>query len=63
MAYRIVEADCTGCGSCEFDCPNRAIRMKGDIYAINPGKCTECEGLFDAPQCVSVCPADAIVHA
>jgi ferredoxin len=37
--------------------------MKGDIYAINPKKCTECSGKFDAPQCVSACPNDAVLHA
>jgi ferredoxin len=60
MAYRIDPASCTGCGSCEFDCPNGAISAKGDVYVINPKKCTECKGHFDKPQCVSLCPADAI---
>lgn len=63
MAYMIKAEDCTGCGSCEFECPNRAIKMKGDIYVINPDKCTECVGKFDSPQCVAACPNDAIVHA
>jgi len=63
MAYRIDANACTGCGSCEFECPNVAISMKGDIYTINPKKCTECQGHFDAPQCVSACPADAVLHA
>jgi len=60
MAYRIDAAGCTGCGSCEFDCPSAAISMKGDIYAINAKKCTECKGKFAKPQCVSACPSDAI---
>jgi ferredoxin len=63
MAYMIKASDCTGRGSCEFEYPNRAISMKGDIYAINPKKCTECSGKFDAPQCVSACPNDAVLHA
>jgi ferredoxin len=63
MAYKIIEAGCTGCGSCEFVCPNKAIKMKGDLYFINPDKCTECQGKFDVPQCVANCPADTIVHA
>jgi ferredoxin len=63
MAYKIDASGCTGCGSCEFECPNGAIRMKGDIYVINPGKCTECQGHFDVPQCVSACPNDAVLHA
>lgn len=60
MPYRINASDCTGCGSCEFDCPNAAITMKGDVYAINPKKCTECRGHHAKPKCVSLCPADAI---
>jgi ferredoxin len=56
MAYQIIASQCTVCGACEFECPNAAIRLKGDVYIINPKKCTECEGHFDTPQCASVCP-------
>ena len=27
---------------------------------IDPAKCTECVGHFDAPQCREVCPVDCI---
>lgn len=63
MAYQIDAAGCTGCGSCEFECPNRAIKMKGDVYVINAAKCTECVGFFDTPQCVGACPTDSIARA
>ncbi len=63
MAMRINAAECTACGSCEFDCPNGAIRMKGDAYRIDAAKCSECSGLFDSPRCAAACPADAIVAA
>jgi ferredoxin len=56
MAYKIVASQCTVCGACEFECPNAAISIKRDMYVIDAGKCTECEGHFDTPQCVSVCP-------
>jgi ferredoxin len=56
MAYKIIASQCTACGACEFECPNAAIRMKGDIYIIDAAKCTECEGSFDKPQCSEVCP-------
>ncbi|MFO1154100.1 MAG: 4Fe-4S binding protein [Rhodospirillales bacterium] len=62
MAYKIDPSGCTGCGSCEFACPNRAITMKGDVCVINAAKCTECAGLFDEPQCVASCPADTVVR-
>jgi ferredoxin len=63
MAYKILPNACTGCGSCEEVCPTRSIKMKGDIFAINPETCTECVGKFSSPQCVAACPADAIIHA
>lgn len=56
MAYKIVTSQCTACGACEFECPNVAIKMKGDAYVIDPVKCTECDG--DAPKCAGVCPVD-----
>ncbi len=56
MAYKIIVSQCTVCGACEFECPNAAIKMKGDTYIIDPVKCTECAGSFDKPQCAEVCP-------
>ena len=56
MTYKIVTSKCTVCGACEFECPNAAIRLKGEMYIVDSTKCTECEGHFDAPQCVSICP-------
>lgn len=63
MAYRIDAGQCTVCGACEFECPNHAIAMKGDTYVINAKKCKECEGLFDTPQCIEVCPANCVFPA
>ena len=31
------------------------------IFVIDPNKCTECEGHFDDPQCVAVCPVDGCI--
>lgn len=58
MAYKIVASQCTGCSACEFECPSQAISEKGGTFAIDPSKCTECEGAYDSPQCASVCPVD-----
>lgn len=64
MAYKIVTSQCTVCGACEFECPNGAISLKGEVYAINPDKCTECVGHFDTAQCAAVCPvADTCIPA
>jgi ferredoxin len=63
VAYKIIADNCTACSACEPECPNVAIREKAGTYVINADKCTECEGHFDAPQCVAACPADCIVKA
>jgi ferredoxin len=59
MALLITD-ECINCDVCEPECPNDAIFMGIEIYQIDPNKCTECEGHFDAPQCRQVCPVDCI---
>ena len=59
MALLITD-ECINCDVCEPECPNQAISMGADIYVIDPGKCTECVGHFDEPQCVQVCPVECI---
>jgi ferredoxin len=60
MALLITD-ECINCDVCEPECPNDAISQGEDIYVIAPGRCTECVGHFDEPQCVAVCPVDCIV--
>jgi len=60
MALMITD-DCISCGACVSECPNNAISEGDLIYEINPDRCTECVGFFDEPQCVEVCPVDAII--
>ncbi len=60
MAYMITE-ECINCGACEPECPNQAISVGDERYVIDPAKCTECVGHFDASQCAAVCPVDACV--
>ncbi|MEP7180771.1 MAG: YfhL family 4Fe-4S dicluster ferredoxin [Betaproteobacteria bacterium] len=59
MALLITD-ECINCDVCEPECPNGAISQGTEIYVIDPGKCTECVGHFDTPQCVEVCPVDCI---
>lgn len=59
MALMITDA-CINCDVCEPECPNGAISQGPEIYVIDPGKCTECVGHYDEPQCVQVCPVDCI---
>ena len=59
MALMITD-ECINCDVCEPECPNAAISQGPEIYVIDPAKCTECVGHFDAPQCREVCPVDCI---
>ena len=34
--------------------------LSEEFYYIVPEKCTECVGAHDEPQCIEVCPVDAI---
>ncbi|MBI1206260.1 MAG: 4Fe-4S dicluster domain-containing protein [Azospirillum sp.] len=61
MAYKIIKTECTACSACEPECPTQSISFKKGSYVINPDTCTECEGVHDMPQCVSVCPIDECV--
>ena len=55
-----ITSECINCDVCEPECPNGAISMGGEFYQIDPGKCTECVGHFDEPQCVQICPVECI---
>ncbi|MCU0473763.1 MAG: YfhL family 4Fe-4S dicluster ferredoxin [Bacteroidales bacterium] len=59
MALMIID-ECTSCGLCVDECLSSAILEGDQIYVINPDMCTECAGFYIEPQCVKVCPADAI---
>ncbi|MCH8501091.1 MAG: YfhL family 4Fe-4S dicluster ferredoxin [Aliidiomarina sp.] len=60
MSLQILD-DCINCDMCVPECPNEAILMGSSIYVIDPDLCTECEGYYDQPQCIPVCPVDCIV--
>ena len=74
MALKIDADSCIDCGACVEPCPNDAIYPGGekwelngatfdaisDKYYIVPDKCTECQGFYDSPQCVTTCPVDCI---
>jgi ferredoxin len=59
MALLITD-ECINCDVCEPECPNDAISQGETVYVIDPGKCTECVGHYDRPQCQEVCPVDCI---
>ena len=45
----------------EVDADTPHTPISDDIYYIVPGKCTECKGFHDEPQCAAVCPVDCCV--
>lgn len=62
MAKTITE-ECIICGACEPECPTGSISEGDDIYIIDAATCVECEGHFETPKCVEVCPVECIVPA
>ncbi|WP_354037581.1 4Fe-4S binding protein [Bradyrhizobium sp. S3.2.6] len=58
MPYKIIDSQCTGCSACETQCPNLAISEVAGVFLIDSEQCTECDGHFDEPQCVLICPVD-----
>lgn len=64
-----INSDCISCNLCVPVCPNRAIAelLQGDPriqhdanFVVDPDLCTECHKFYDTPQCMAVCPTDAI---
>jgi ferredoxin len=58
MALYIVAAECISCGDCLPVCPTDSIKEGPVVFEISKKTCTECNGDFDVPQCVKVCPID-----
>tara|TARA_R110002050_G_scaffold286088_1_gene436143 strand:+ start:98665 stop:99009 length:345 start_codon:yes stop_codon:yes gene_type:complete len=44
----------------EVDADAKQEAQSDEFFYIVADKCTECKGFHDEPQCVSVCPVDAI---
>ena len=59
----VITDECIACDACREECPVQAISEGDPIYIIDTEKCVECEGYFDEPQCVNVCPVECIVKA
>lgn len=60
MAYEII-ASCVNCWACEPLCPSRAIQEARPHFRIDISKCTQCEGEYADPQCVSICPIEGAI--
>ncbi|AKH21694.1 4Fe-4S dicluster domain-containing protein [Sedimenticola thiotaurini] len=60
MAYEIIDS-CVNCWACEPLCPSQAISEQRPHFRIDAKKCTECEGDYADPQCVSICPIEGAI--
>lgn len=56
----LIEVSCINCDMCVPECPNDAISMGPVHYQVAAELCTECEGFYDKPTCIAVCPIDCI---
>jgi ferredoxin len=56
-----INDECIACGACVPECPSEAISEGDPLYTIDASVCVECEGHFESPRCIEVCPVDCIV--
>lgn len=56
----VIEVSCINCDMCLPECPNQAIFFGEKHYQVDESLCTECEGFYDQPTCIAVCPIDCI---
>ncbi len=59
MPYIIPEDKCISCGTCEAECPVKAIREGEKCFIIDPSVCNNCAGFFDEARCAASCPNQA----
>ena len=45
----------------QVDAKENQVPVSDELYYIVPGKCTECNGFHEEPQCAAVCPVDCCV--
>lgn len=58
----VIESGCINCELCVPECPNGSISLaETGYYAIDATACTECEGYYDQPNCIEVCPLGVVV--
>lgn len=58
-----INHDCIACDACNEVCPTRAIKVADPIYTIKQEHCIMCNGYTSNPQCIEVCPMDAIMYS
>ncbi|PAF51360.1 hypothetical protein BKH43_01595 [Helicobacter sp. 13S00401-1] len=61
----VITKACISCDACLQVCPNEAIKAGRLVYELDPKRCDFCidqDRKFN-PQCIKVCPVDAIEFA
>jgi electron transport protein HydN len=54
----LIDARCTGCGTCIAACPPKAIRRVAELGLAT--KCDACRPLAGGPACIPACPSGAL---
>ncbi|MDA7746858.1 4Fe-4S binding protein [Psychromonas sp.] len=54
MPLKITKS-CYSCYACETVCPSGAISIVGNLFVIDPAKCSECDDI-ESPRCIAICP-------
>ncbi len=62
MTFLSIINKCIACDACRDVCPTDAIEVGDSIYMISTNKCILCVGYSTIPNCIEVCPIDAIVY-
>ncbi|RDU71631.1 4Fe-4S dicluster domain-containing protein [Helicobacter aurati] len=57
-----INRNCIACDACKEVCPTQAIYVADPIYIIKQERCIMCKGYSSYPECITVCPMDAIVY-
>ena len=61
MSSLTILTQCIACDACRDVCPTQAISIGEPIYIIAQDKCILCAGYAESPNCIEVCPVDAII--
>lgn len=56
-----IQGVCINCAACEEECVPEAIHAGGEVYVVDPDKCTLCVGEYESPRCIEVCPIEDCV--
>ncbi len=62
MALKI-NNHCVNCWACVDVCPTESISHVRNHrhFIIDPRTCTECTGVYEDPQCASICPIEGAI--